>query len=70
MVDAFALEGDLDADAISSTNFEMEWPPKSGAMRSFPEVDRAAWFSLEEAHEKMLISQRPLLDQLEQQLRG
>ena len=69
LVDAFALEGDLDADAISSTNFEMEWPPKSGAMRSFPEVDRAAWFSLEEAREKMLISQQPLLDQLEAQLR-
>ena len=70
LVDAFALEGDLDADAISSTNFEMEWPPRSGAMRSFPEVDRAAWFSLDEAREKMLISQQPLLDQLEAQLRA
>ncbi|WP_116090534.1 NUDIX domain-containing protein [Sphingomonas crusticola] len=70
LVDAFALEGDLDADAIASTNFEMEWPPKSGAMRSFPEVDRAAWFTMAEAREKMLVSQRPLLDQLEEQLNG
>jgi predicted NUDIX family NTP pyrophosphohydrolase len=68
LVDAFALEGDLDADAIASATFEMEWPPKSGALRTFPEVDRARWFTLAEAREKMLASQRPLLDQLEQQL--
>ena len=40
---AFAVEGDLDADAISSNTFEMEWPPKSGRRQSFPEVDRAEW---------------------------
>ncbi len=64
-VDAFALEGDLDADAIVSATFEMEWPPKSGTIRSFPEVDRARWFTLREARDKMLESQKPLLDFLE-----
>ena len=63
-VDSFAIEGDLDADAIVSTAFEMEWPPKSGVMQSFPEIDRARWFTLREAHDKMLVSQRPLLDDL------
>lgn len=63
-VDAFAIEGDLDADAIVSTSFEMEWPPKSGTMRSFPEIDRARWFTMREARDKMLVSQLPLLDQL------
>jgi predicted NUDIX family NTP pyrophosphohydrolase len=42
----------------------MEWPPRSGRMQSFPEVDRAAWFSLPEARQKILAGQRPLLDQL------
>ena len=48
-VEAFALEGDLDAGAIVSNRFIMEWPPRSGEMQSFPEVDRAAWFTLGEA---------------------
>jgi predicted NUDIX family NTP pyrophosphohydrolase len=64
-VDAFALEGDLDTDAIVSATFEMEWPPKSGVMQSFPEIDRARWFTLREARDKMLESQLPLLDELE-----
>ena len=63
-VDSFAIEGDLDADTIVSAAFEMEWPPKSGVIQSFPEIDRARWFSLREAHDKMLVSQRPLLDDL------
>ena len=63
-VEAFAIEGDLDAGAITSTTFDLEWPPKSGRIQSFPEVDRAEWMDLEEAREKMLVSQRPLLDQL------
>ena len=70
LVDAFALEGDLNVEDISSATFEMEWPPKSGTIRAFPEVDRAAWFSLAEAREKMLASQQPLLEQLERQLIG
>ena len=64
-VEAFALEGDLDAAAIVSNSFTMEYPPRSGEFRSFPEVDAAAWFTLAEAHEKILPSQRPILDALE-----
>ena len=47
MVTAWAAEGDIDAEAITSNEFEMEWPPRSGRMQSFPEVDRAGWFGLE-----------------------
>jgi predicted NUDIX family NTP pyrophosphohydrolase len=64
-VDAFALEGDLDADAIVSNEFSLEYPPGSGEFRSFPEVDRAAWFGPAEARAKILASQRPILDALE-----
>lgn len=64
-VEAFAAEGDLDADAIRSNEFEMEWPPRSGRMTRFPEVDRATWFTLNEARTKILPSQAPLLDLLE-----
>jgi predicted NUDIX family NTP pyrophosphohydrolase len=69
-VEAFALEGDLDAAAIVSNAFTVEWPPRSGRFQSYPEVDRAAWFSLEEARVKMLASQLPLLDLLQTQLAG
>jgi predicted NUDIX family NTP pyrophosphohydrolase len=65
LVEAFALEGDLDADTIRSNEFTLEWPPCSGRMRSFPEIDRAAWFSLAEARTKILKSQAPILDLLE-----
>src|SRR5690348_5104307 len=54
VVAAWALEGDLDADAIVSVAFELEWPPRSGRMQSFPEVDRAAWLTLAAAREKLL----------------
>ena len=64
-VEAFALEGELDAENIVSNSFTTEWPPRSGQLRSWPEVDRAAWFSLDEARTKMLPSQLPLLDLLE-----
>ena len=67
-VDAFAIEGELDCDAIVSNMFEMEWPPRSGRMESFPEIDRARWFTLREARDKMLASQQPLLDELEAML--
>ena len=67
-VEAFALEGDLDADAIVSNVFRQEWPPKSGRFRSFPEVDRARWFSLADARAMMLPSQIPILDHLESHL--
>lgn len=61
---AFAVEGDVDVDTIKSNSFEIEWPPKGGRMRTFPEIDRAEWFELPLAHAKILQSQRPLLDRL------
>jgi predicted NUDIX family NTP pyrophosphohydrolase len=61
VVEAFALEQDLDADAIKSNDFEMEWPPRSGRLARFPEVDAARWLSLDEAGKAMLASQLPLL---------
>ncbi|MCK1722283.1 NUDIX domain-containing protein [Bradyrhizobium sp. 141] len=66
LVTAFAAELDLDVRGIRSNNFEMEWPPRSGKRQTFPEVDRAEWFTLEEAREKINAGQRPLLDRLEQ----
>ena len=64
-VEAFALEGDLDATGIVSNSFTLEWPPKSGGFQSVPEIDRAAWFGLAEAREKILPSQAEILDLLE-----
>lgn len=64
LVDAYAIEGDLDPDAIVSCTFELEWPPRSGKLQSFPEVARAQWFALDAAREAMLPSQLPLLDTL------
>ena len=61
-VEAFALEGDLDAEAIRSNSFTVEWPPRSGEFRTYPEVDRAAWFGLDEARRRILPSQAPILD--------
>jgi predicted NUDIX family NTP pyrophosphohydrolase len=63
-VTAFAVEGDLDADTITSNTFTMEWPPRSGNMREFPEVDRAGWFDLEQAREKLNPAQAELLVRL------
>ena len=67
-VEAFALEGDLDADAIVSNHFQIEVPPRSGQFRSYPEVDRAAWFGLNKARAYILPSQSPILDALEASL--
>jgi len=64
-VRAWAVQGDLDACATTSNEFEMEWPPRSGEQRSFPEVDRAAWYSLPAARAKLLAGQLPLLDRLQ-----
>jgi predicted NUDIX family NTP pyrophosphohydrolase len=61
---AWALAGELDAAAIRSNEFEMEWPPKSGKRRRFPEIDRAEWFALEEARRKINKAQIVLLDAL------
>jgi predicted NUDIX family NTP pyrophosphohydrolase len=62
---AWALEGNLDETTILSNSFEMEWPPRSGKQQSFPEIDRAGWFKLEEAKEKINAAQSGLLDELE-----
>lgn len=69
IVKAFAVEGDLDPQAIRSNEFELEWPPHSGETRSFPEVAEARWMSLAEARQLMLPSQLPLLDALETKLK-
>ena len=69
MVYAWSIEGDVDASSIKSNLFEMEWPPRSGIKKMFPEVDRASWFSFSEAREKIIKGQQPLLDQLENLLR-
>jgi len=65
---AFAAEGDCDAAAIHSNEFEMEWPPKSGRTARFPEVDRAGWFSPDAALVKILKGQRPIVEVLTQRL--
>jgi predicted NUDIX family NTP pyrophosphohydrolase len=65
IVHAFVIEGDCDPTQVQSNTFSMEWPPRSGRQQEFPEVDRAAWFTVDEAKDKILKSQRPLLDQFE-----
>jgi len=64
-VTAFALEADFDPATLQSNTFEMEWPPRSGRMSAFPEVDRAAWFSLEEARDKLITGQRLFVERLQ-----
>lgn len=65
VVALFAVEADLDADAITPGTFEMEWPPRSGRRAQFPEVDRAAWVDLPTARSKLVAGQVPALDDLE-----
>jgi predicted NUDIX family NTP pyrophosphohydrolase len=64
VVDAWAAEGDFDPAALDSNTFEMEWPPRSGREGEFPEVDRAEWFALEAARQKLLPAQGEFLDRL------
>lgn len=63
-ITAWAVEGDFDVQALTSNSFELEWPPKSGRKTSFPEVDRAAWFTPAEARKKILPGQREFIDRL------
>jgi predicted NUDIX family NTP pyrophosphohydrolase len=65
LVLAFAVAGDLDAATVRSNTFELEWPPRSGRTQSFPEIDRAEWFGLEEARAKLNPAQAEFLDRLE-----
>jgi predicted NUDIX family NTP pyrophosphohydrolase len=60
----WAGEGDLDADACVSNTFELEWPPRSGRVQQFPEIDRAAWFAVPQARAKLVAGQVPFLDRL------
>jgi predicted NUDIX family NTP pyrophosphohydrolase len=64
IVTAWAIEGDIDPEKIVSNTFETVWPPKSGRRETFPEIDRAGWFTLAEAREKILDGQRPFLERL------
>ncbi|MGY1847000.1 MULTISPECIES: NUDIX domain-containing protein [unclassified Blastococcus] len=66
----WAGEGDLDAGAITSNTFELEWPPRSGRVQEFPEIDRAAWFDLATARVKIVRGQLPFLDRLGAHLAG
>ena len=70
IVEAFAAEGDFDPSTLSSLEFVMEWPPRSGELARFPEIDRAEWMNLPEARERILPSQLPILDALEERLRA
>ncbi len=64
VVHAWAFEGDLDAKKVKSNTFSMEWPPQSGKQQEFPEIDRAEWFSVETAREKISKGQMEFLDEL------
>jgi len=64
LIFAFALEHDIDIEKISSNSFEIEWPPRSGKKTEFPEIDRAGWFFVEQAKEKIIVAQAALIDEL------
>lgn len=64
IVHAWAIEADFDPASLRSNNFSCEWPPRSGRMQEFPEVDRAEWFAPDMAKQKILAKQIPLIDQL------
>jgi predicted NUDIX family NTP pyrophosphohydrolase len=70
VVHAWGVEGDLDASTAFSNTYEMEWPPKSGRIQSFPEIDRVEWFGLDEARRRLKAAQVPFLDRLAESLAG
>ena len=70
LVYAWAIKRDLDPSQLKSNTFSIEWPPKSEKYQEFPEIDRAAWFAIEEATRKILKGQAALLDQLQEKLGG
>lgn len=69
-VEAFAIEGDFDPASLRSNTFEIEWPPSSGRRKSFPEADRAEWFSLDLARRKLIKGQVQVLDALADRISG
>lgn len=68
LIYAWALQKDIDPASIRSNSFEIEWPPKSGIKKSFPEIDRAAWYTIDEAKSKIIGGQAPLINELEAKL--
>jgi predicted NUDIX family NTP pyrophosphohydrolase len=69
-VTAWGARGDLDAAAVRSNSFTMEWPPRSGRQQEFPEVDRAEWFGLDQARAKLVAAQVELIDRLAERMRN
>ncbi len=69
IVSAWAIEGDCDHERIRSNTFSLEWPPKSGRIQEFPEVDKAGWFTVEVARQKINPAQATLLDELMNELK-
>jgi predicted NUDIX family NTP pyrophosphohydrolase len=69
-VAVWAVQGDCDPAKLTSNEFEMEWPPRSGKRQSFPEVDRGQWFGVDEARGKFLVGQRPILDAFRDKIRN
>ena len=65
IIEAWMVESDLDPGNITSNEFTMEWPPRSGLMKSFPEIDKASWFTLKEARNKINPGQLPFIDEVE-----
>jgi predicted NUDIX family NTP pyrophosphohydrolase len=68
LVRAWGLAGDLDTTTVTSNTFTMQWPPRSGRTQEFPEVDRAEWFTLDDARERINPAQAALIDRLEEAL--
>lgn len=66
LVHAWAVEGDLDTEALKSNMFEIEWPPRSGKLKSFPEIDKAQWFTMEEAMLKVLPAQQAFINEVKE----
>ena len=69
IVHAWAIEGEVDAEQVHSNDFEMQWPPRSGKVQAFPEIDRAAWFSVDEALQKINPGQAGLIQELLEKLK-
>ena len=70
LIHVWAIEADIDASVVQSNSFPLEWPPRSGKVRQFPEVDRAAWFDLADARSKIHKGQVALLDEMNAKLGG
>jgi predicted NUDIX family NTP pyrophosphohydrolase len=67
---SWAVKGEIDANNVKSNLFKMEWPPRSGAIKEFPEIDRAEWFDLETAEQKIISGQIPIIENLKKILEG